>query len=79
FVVPLTIVLLYISFGIDGIPWALLRGTFALLVSALHATTKLFPWNKNMFSASHLRAPAKPFWLSAFRMWRRDLPRAKNR
>ena len=49
-------IILYISFGIDGIPWALLAGTFALLVSALHATTKLFPWNKNMFSASHLRA-----------------------
>ncbi len=49
-------VTLYVSFGIDGIPWALLAGTLALLVPALHTTGKLFPWNRAVFSASRLRA-----------------------
>lgn len=51
-----TTVALYVSFGIDGIPWALLVGTLALLVPALHTTGKLFPWNKAVFSTSNLLA-----------------------
>lgn len=48
---------LYLLAGIDGIPWALMLGSATLLVSALTATARLFPWNPSIvFSRAHLRA-----------------------
>lgn len=47
---------IYIAYGIAGIPWALLAGSLILMLSALTATHKMFPWNGELFSARHIAA-----------------------
>lgn len=49
-------VLLYILFGINGIPWALLAGSAILASSAFVVTHRLYPWSRGIFSRVHLVA-----------------------
>lgn len=47
---------IYICYGIAGIPWALLLGAIILMLAALVATHKQFPWDKKLFSINHITA-----------------------
>lgn len=47
---------IYIRYGIAGIPWALLIGAMILMLAALVATHRQFPWARELFSVRRLTA-----------------------
>lgn len=49
-------VLLYVFFGIWGVPFALLAGTIVLACSTVAVTHRLYPWHRSLFTRSNLLA-----------------------
>lgn len=56
FISLIATVILYLALGTNGIPWAILSSSLAILVTALTVTQKLFPWNAKIFSISNIKA-----------------------